>query len=168
MVLTLDVCERDPVRMWQKLATNYNKVTDYQRASARKAFLNFKIKMEDNYLRVQHQYNELLRQITVLGGEVTNEDKRDTLLGALPRKYDVLKEAYFPQGAVGELPHINYIWGRMYDIETTRNQRAEERGASALAGEVYYQSTKGRGIYRGRGKGVRGGLGGGRGVVKET
>ena len=39
----VDVCERDPVHMWQKLATDYNKVTDSQRASARKAFLNFKI-----------------------------------------------------------------------------------------------------------------------------
>lgn len=168
IVMSLDTCNWDPVVMWKKLATDYNKVTDSQRASARKAFLNFKIQKEENYLQIQNRYNDLIRQVLVQGGTLTDENRRDTLLGALPRKYDTLKEAYFAQGAIGALPIVDYIWDRMFDIETTEKRRAEERGYTALIGEGYYQSTRGRGFFRGRARDARGGLGGGRRATTST
>ena len=76
-----------------------------------------------------------------------------SLLGALPPKYDSLKEAFF---AHETQPSITFLWDRLYDIETTDKRHVVESGASTMAGEAYYQHSKGRGRGRGRGKGAKG------------
>ena len=96
----------------------------------------------------------MMRKVTVKGGVIEEVDQLDTLLNALPQKYDMMREAYFVQIPV---PNINYVWDRMYDIESTEKRRAVQYGASAL-GAKGYQGTRGRG--RGNQGGRRGGFGG--------
>ena len=157
IVMSLDVHERNPVSMWAQLAEDYNTITPAQRSTARKEFLNFVIFEEETFLDIKQRYNELLRKVTVQGGVVDVGDRLETLLNALPEKYDILRESYFAQTPA---PEIEYVWDRMYDIETTEKRRAAQTGSSAMIGEVYYQTTRGRGSARGRGRVVfRGGRG---------
>ena len=92
-------------------------------------------------------------------------DRLQTLLGALPEKYDILCESYFAQTPA---PPIDYIWDRMYDIESTKKRWALQSGASAMAIEIYYQPTRGRGSFRGRGRGNLSGRSGGGSEGKST
>ena len=71
----------------------------------------------------------------------------ETILDALPVKYDTLRESYFAETPA---PGIEYVWDRMFDIETTEKRRAVHSGASGMVAEIYYRS-KGRGSFRGRG-----------------
>ena len=157
--VSLDVHERKLVHMWAQLADDYNTITPAQRSAAKKEFTNLCIIEGGTFLDIKHKYNELLRKVTVQGGVINEVDRLETLLNALPEKCDILRESNFAQTPA---PEIEYVWDRMYDIETTEMRRAAQSGASAWAGEVYYQSTRGRGSVRGRG---RGNTGGGRGVV---
>ena len=58
--MSLEVHERNHVRIWMQLAKDYNTVTLAQRSAARKEFLNFVITEEESYLDVNQRYNELL------------------------------------------------------------------------------------------------------------
>ena len=72
----------------------------------------------------------------------------ETLFNALPVNSDVRRESYF---AGTPAPGIQYVWDRMFDIETIEMRRAVQSGAPRMVAGVYYQS-KGRGLFRGRGK----------------
>ena len=85
-------------------------------------------------------------------------DRLDTLLGALPEKYDILRETFFAQTPA---PTIDFVWDRMFGIETTEKRRAVQAGGSEMFGDGYY-INKGRGNFRGRGRGRAGGRGQGR------
>ena len=126
IVMSLDVHERNPVHMWAQLAVDYNTVTPEQIA-ARKEFLTFVITEEETFLNIKQKYNESLRKVTVKGGVVDAGDRLKTLLNALPEKYDILSESYFAQTPA---PGIEYVWDRMYDIETTEKENRSERGVS--------------------------------------
>ena len=65
LVMSLDVLERDPCLMWEKLAADFNKVTSAQKSSARMAFLTFKIPPLESYLETKHRFDELLRLVAV-------------------------------------------------------------------------------------------------------
>lgn len=158
IVMSLDVHERNHEFMWLQLAEDYNAITPTQQSVARKEFLNF-VTEEEAFLKVKQRYNELLRKVTVQGGVVDAGDRLETLLNALPMKYDVLRESYFAQTlALG----LEYIWDRMFDIETTQKRRAIQSGAPGMVVEIYYQ-LKGRVSFRGRGTGYPGNRGAGRG-----
>ena len=60
------------------------------------------------------------------------------------------------------LLEIEYVWDRMFDIETTEERRALQSGASALVAQAYYQTARGRGPFGGRCKDGGGGRVGGR------
>ena len=165
IVMSLDVHGNNPVLIWAQLGADYNTVTPAQRSSARTEFLTFTISGDESFLVIKQRYNELLRKVTVQGGMIGANDRLQTLLGALPEKYDILRESYFAQTPA---PAIDYIWERMYDIETTEKRRALQSGAAMAAG-AYYQSTRGRGSFRGRGRGNFSGRGGvGRGGEGKT
>ena len=149
IVMSLDVHQRDPALMWEQLANDYNTVTPAQLSTARRNFLNFEISEEESYLEIKQRYNELLRKLIVQKGTMSVEDRLDTLLGALPEKYDILRETFFAQT---EAPTIDFIWDRMFDIESTEKRRAAQSGGSGMmgSGDGYY-FTRGRGSFRGRG-----------------
>ena len=90
---------------------------------------------DEFYIDIKLRYDELLREVIVQGGMIGANDRLQTLLGALPEKIDLLREAYFTQ-----TPGIQYLWDRMYDIESTERKRALQSGASGMAAEaeVYY------------------------------
>ena len=161
IVMSLDVHGRDPVLMWNQLDADYNNVTPAQKSAARKEFLMFKVSPDETYLETKLRYNELIRKIIVQGGVINEEDRLETLLTSLPKKFDHLKESYYAQL---DAPGIDYIWDRMLDIEATENRRAAEDGGSSYNAEVYYQG-RGRGgsSFRGRGRGSLGNRGSGRG-----
>ena len=83
--------------MWAQLASDYITVTPAQLAIARRTFLNFEIGEEESHLEIKQRYYELLRQLTVQNGVMSIGDRLDTLLGALPEKYDSLRESFFAQ-----------------------------------------------------------------------
>ena len=160
IVMSLDVHGRDPVLMWNQIDADYNNVTPAQKTAARKEFLMFEVSEEETYLEIKLRYNELIRKIIVQGGAINEEDRLETLLTSLPKKYDHLKESYYAQP---DAPGIDYIWDRMLDIEATDNRRAAQSGATSHSAEVYYQG-RGRGgsSFRGRGRGSLGNRGSGR------
>ena len=162
IVMSLDVHGNNPTLMWAQFGADYNTITPAQRSSARTYFLMFRIGNDESYIDIKLRYDELLRKVTVQGGMIGDNDRLQTLLGALPEKIDLLREAYFTKDlALG----IQFLWDRMYDIESTERKRALQAGASGMAAEVYYQSARGRGNFRGRG---RRGSYGGRGAGGET
>ena len=61
-------------------------------------------------------YCRFTRKLKVQGGAMTIADILDTLLGALPEKYGILREAYYTQTPT---PTIDFVWDRMLDIENT-------------------------------------------------
>ena len=83
IVMSLDVHARNPVHMWNQLATDYNTVTPAQRSVAKEEFLNLNT-TEETCLEVKMRYNEFLRMITVQGREIGAVDRLETLLTALP------------------------------------------------------------------------------------
>ena len=168
IVMSLDVHGNNPTLIWAQLGADYNTVTPAQRSSARTDFLTFMIGNDESYIDIKLRYDELLRKVTVQGGMIGANDRLQTLLGALPEKFDLLREAYFTQTPA---PGIQYLWDRMYDIESTERKRALQSGASGMAAEaeVYYQSARGRGNFRGRGRrGSYGGRGAGRGNEEKS
>ena len=134
IVMGLDVRNRDPVAMWTQLAEDYNTITPAQRSAVRKEFMNFEISETETFLEIKQRYNELMRKVTVQGGVIEEVDQLDTLLNALPQEYDMMREAFFAQIPV---PDIDYVWDRMYDIESTKKRRAVQYGAFALGAEGY-------------------------------
>ena len=148
IVMGLDVHNRDPIAMWNQLAEDYNTVTPAQKSAARKEFMNLTVSESETYLDIKQKFNELLRKVTVQGGVIDEADQLDTLLNAPPQKYDMMREAYFSQDPV---PDIDYVWDRMYDIESTEKRRAVQYEASAFGGEGY-QGARGRGNFGGRGR----------------
>ena len=165
LVMSLDVHQRDPALMWTQLANDYNTVTPAQLSLARRNFLNLEISEEESQLEIKQRYNELLRKLTVQGGAMTVADRLDTLLGALPEKYDILREAYYTQTPA---PTIDFVWDRMLDIENTEKRRAAQSGGHGMMGfgDGYYV-TRGRGnSFRGRGRASNrgGGFSSGRGA----
>ena len=168
IVMSLDVHANNPVLMWAQLSADYNTVTPAQRSSARTDFLNFVIGDEELYIDIKLRYDELLRKVTVQGGMIGDNDRLQTLLGALPRKFDNLRESYFAQLAP---PGIQYLWERMYDIESQEKKRSAQTDAAVVGGGAYYQSggRGGRGNLRSRGaRGGRGSGGGRDGVTKKV
>ena len=133
IVMSLDVHHRDFCLMWAQLAADYNTVTPARRAMARKDFLNFTISEDETYLEIKQNFNELLRVITSQGGKVSIADQLQTLLGALPEKFDILRESYFAQTPA---PGIEYVWDRMFDSETTQIRRSTQSVSSRA--ESYY------------------------------
>ena len=98
---------------------------------------------------IKQRYNKLLREVIVQGGEVEAGDRLQILLGALLEKYDILHESFFAQTPTLT---IEYVWHRMFDIETTEKRRAIQSRVFAMFGEGCY-ITRGRGSFRGRGRG---------------
>ena len=164
IVMSLDEHNRDPFLMWAQLAADYNTVTPAMQSTARKNFLNFSISDDETYLECKQHFKELLRLVTVQNGTVSVADQLQTLLGALPVKFDSLRESYFAQTPA---PNINYIWDRMFDIESNQIRRSAQHEAAGMRAESYFQ-TRGRGgsTFRGRSRGGNRGGGSGRGEVK--
>ena len=77
--------------------TDYNTITPAQWSLARKYFLNFNITKDETFLVIKQKTNELLRKIIGQGGVVSVADRLQTVLGALPKKSDMLRESYFAQ-----------------------------------------------------------------------
>ena len=148
IVMSLDVHANNPVLMWAQLGADYNTVTPAQRSSARTEFLNFRIGDDEQYIDIKLRYDELLRKVTVQGGMIGDNDPLQTLLGALPRKFDNLRESYFAQTVA---PRIQYLWERMYDIESQEKKRVVQEDSAGMGAGVYYQSGRGQGNSRGRG-----------------
>ena len=76
---------------------------------------------DESYIDIKLRYHELLRKVTVQGGMIGANDRLQTLLRSLPEKFDLLRESYFARTPA---PGIQYIWDRMYDIESTERKRA--------------------------------------------
>ena len=163
IVMTLDVHQRNPALMWAQFAKDYNTVTPAQLSTARRTFLNFEISEDESHLEIKKRFNELLRHLTVQGGAMSVGDRLDTLLGALPEKFDSLRESFFAQTPA---PTVDFVWDRIFDIESTEKRRAAQAGGSGMLGDEYYV-TKGRGNFKGRVRGRVGGRGQGAGRGSE-
>ena len=154
IVMNLDVHNRDPRAIWDQLAQDYDNVTPSGRMTAEKAFLDFRVPRGAAYLQIKQSFNEQLRKVRVRGGNVSTAQQLQTLLGALPPKYDGLKEAFFARETQ---PTISFVWDRSFDIETTDKRRATQNSeAAAFSADIFYESRRGRGGGRGRGEGGRG------------
>ena len=70
LVMSLDVLDRDPCLIWEKLAEDFSKVTPAEKSSARMAFLTLKIPSSESYLDTKHRFDKLLRQVAVQGGTI--------------------------------------------------------------------------------------------------
>ena len=133
-------------------------MTMAQLAQAAHNFLGYVVTEDDTSLQLKHNFDELLRKVVEQGGSISPTEQLQTLLGALPMKYDVLRESYY---SMIPSPPISYLWSRLYDIETTQLKRDALAEASGARGEALYQKGGGRGgsssRARGRGGGARGG-----------
>ena len=136
IVMSLDVHGNNPTLMWAQLGADYNTITAAQRSSARTDFLMFSIGNDETYIDVKLRYDDLLRKVTAQGGMIGENDRLQTLLGALPPKFDLLREAYYTKDPA---PGIQFLWDRMYDIDSLEKKRALQSEASGMLAEVYYQ-----------------------------
>ena len=160
LVQMLDVYDQNPILIWAALKEDYNTVTPSQLAQAAHSFLGYVVTEDDTFLQLKHNFDELLRKVVEQGGSISPAQQLQTLLSALPMKYDVLRESYY--GMIPP-PPISYLWSRLYDIETTQLKRDALAEASGARGEALYQKGGGRGgsSSRARGRGASG-RGGGR------
>ena len=158
VVLRLEVNSRNPILMWAQLASDFNIVTPRQQFLAWRDFLNFSITEDETCPLIKHNFYELLRKVTAQGRMVTAADQLQTLLAALPEKFDMLRESCFAQTP---LPNIEYIWTRMFDIEAIQKRRSARDEVTGMRARVYFQSRgRGGGSFRGRGRGGRWGIAG--------
>ena len=100
IVMMLDIHNRDPRAIWDQLAKDCDNVTPSGKFTAEKEFHDFRIPEDANFLEIKQSFNELLRKVRVQGGDMTAPTHLQTLLGALPPKYDSLKEAFFARDIV--------------------------------------------------------------------
>ena len=89
-------------------------MTPAQLAKAAHNFLWYVITEDDTFLQLKHNFDELLRKVVEQGGSISPAEQLQTLLGAFPMKYDLLRESYY--GMIPS-PPISYMWSRLYDIE---------------------------------------------------
>ena len=165
LVQMLSVHKKNPILIWAALASDFNTVTPAQRASAIHNFHGYVVTEEESFLTMKHNFNELLRRVTEQGGSVSASSQIQTLLGALPQKFDMLRESFFAQTPA---PNISYLWSRMFDMESTQKKRAAQSEAAGLRAEVLYQTRGGgRGGSGSRGRGRTGGGGGRTGEIKD-
>ena len=108
IVMSLDVHGNNPTLMWAQLGAEYNTITAAQRSSARTYFLMFSIGNDEAYIDVKLRYDDILRRVTAQGGMIGENDRLQTLLGALPPKFDLLREAYHTKDPA---PGIQFLWG---------------------------------------------------------
>ena len=160
MVQMLDVHNKNPILIWVALKEDYNTVTLAQLAQAAHNFLGYVITKDDTFLQLKHNFDELLRKVIEQGGSISPAEQLQTLLGALPMKYDILRESFY---SMIPAPPISYMWSRLYDIEKTQMKRDALSEASGMRGEVFYQ-TRGRGGNSFRGRGRAGANRGGRAI----
>ena len=160
MVQILDVHNKNPILIWAALKEDYNTVTPAQLAQAAHNFLGYVVTEDDTFLPLKYNFDELLRKVVEQGGAISPAEQLQTLLGALPRKYDILRESFYSM--IPAHP-ISYMWSRLFDIETTELKRLAQDEASGARVEALYQKGGGRGgsSSRARGRGA-GGRGGGR------
>ena len=130
--MSLDVDERDPVLMWIRLGEVCNTMTLAQKSAARKAFLNFEIAEEESYLEIKLRYNVLIRKIIVSGGVLSEEDRLDTLVTSLPKKYDILKESYYAQPVAPAAPPTADPTPRVA-LREVGERGGNQRGAARVA-----------------------------------
>lgn len=90
IVMSLDVHKRDPRTMWGHLARDYNIVMPVQRMAARKVFVDMTIPEESTHLDIKHNFNELLKKVTMQGGAISVDEPLQASLEALRAKYGVL------------------------------------------------------------------------------
>ena len=159
----LDVHDQNPILIWAALKEDYNTVTSAQLAQASHNFLGYTITEDDTFLQLKHNFDELLRKVVEQGGAISPAEQLQTLLGALPMKYDVLRESFY---SAIPTPPISYMWSRLFDIETTQIKRDALSDSARMRAGVLFQtrgrggsSFKGRGRASGRGGGVVGGRG---------
>ena len=150
LVQMLNVHNKNPVLIWAALAADYNIVSPAQEAAATHNFLSFTVSEDDSYLTMKHNFDELLRKVIEQKGTVSAAQQLQTLLGALPEKFDLLRESFFLSPVP---PSITFMWARLFDMETTKNKRAAQNEAAGMRAEVLFQS-RGRGgtSFRGRGR----------------
>ena len=110
IVMSLDVHGNNPTLMWAQLGATYNTITPAQRSSARTNFLMFTIGNDESFIDIKLKYDELLRKVTDQGGMIGDNDRLQTSLGALPQKFDLLREAYLTKDPA---PGIQFLWDRM-------------------------------------------------------
>lgn len=115
MVQMLKVHKMNPIPIWATLAADYNTVTPAQQAIATHDFLGYIVSEDDSYLTMKHHFDELLRKVIEQGGSPSARTKIQTLLGALPEKFDMLRESFYAQTPT---PPISYFWARMCDMDT--------------------------------------------------
>ena len=135
MVQMLKVHNKNPILIWAALSADFNTVTPAQEAIATQNFLGFVVSEDDSYLTTKHNFDELLRKVIEQGGVVSATIQRQTLLGALPEKFDMLRESFYAQTPA---PPISYLWGRMFDMDTTQKKRAVQNEAAGLRAEGLY------------------------------
>ena len=164
MVQMLDVHNKNPILIWAALREDYNTVTPAQLAQAVHNFSGYIVTEDDTFLQLKHNFDELLRKVIEQGGAISSVEQLQTLLGALPMKYDILRESFY---SMTPAPPISYMWSRLYDIETTQLKREAQSEASGMRGEVLYQ-TRGRGGNSFRGRGRAGANRGGRAIQVQS
>ena len=160
MVQMLDVHNKNLILIWAAPKEDHNTVTPAQLAQAAHNFLGYVVTEDDTFLQLKHNFDELLRKVVEQGGAISPGEQLQTLLGALPRTYDMLRESFY---SMIPAPPFSFMWSRLYDIETTKLKRLALDEASCARAEALYQKGGGRGgsSSRARGRGA-GGRGGGR------
>ena len=83
LVHILRVHNKNPILMWAALAAEFNTITPAQLSLARRDFLNYSILEDEDYLVSEQNFNDLLRLVASQGGDVSNEDQTQSLLGSL-------------------------------------------------------------------------------------
>ena len=116
LVQMLNVHNKNPILIWAALASDFNTITPAQQSLARQDFQNFVITEDETHLEIKQNFKELLRKVVAQNGTVSAADQLQTLLGALPERFDMLRESFFAQP---RRPDIEFLWMRMFDIETT-------------------------------------------------
>ena len=95
LVRILRVHNKNPILMWARLSTHFNKVSPAQLSIARRDFQNFHMEEDETYLVSRQNFDDLVQQVTTQGGVVTEDEQLLTLIGSLPEKLESIRDTFY-------------------------------------------------------------------------
>ena len=119
----------DPVAVWNKLSTQFQKKTWANKLHLRKNLYSLRLKEGDSVQEHIRMMTEVFEELAVIGDPLKEEDQVVYLLASLPESYDMLVTAL---EANVDVPRMDVVIERLLHAERKQKGREDDRSQSRL------------------------------------
>ena len=117
----------DPVAVWNKLSTQFQKKTWANKLHLRKKLYSLRLNEGDSVQEHIRMMTEVFEELAVIGDPLKEEDQVVYLLASLPESYDMLVTAL---EASVDVPRMDVVTERLLHAERKQKGREDDRSQS--------------------------------------